>query len=153
ERSARLDARRGRRRRSGRTVAWRRGRETARARHRRPVVPAAGPADVGHRRLSLVHRPEGLSAPGAGSSGDGLAGCRSDDPGLRVDAVVLAGGRAARLGGADKPALVMGDRSLLASVVSAAVAAGARLVIVVGPPRPGLVLAAGQLRVVREEPP
>jgi molybdenum cofactor guanylyltransferase len=66
---------------------------------------------------------------------------------------VLAGGRGTRLGGADKPALVVGHRSLLASVVSAAAAAGARLVVVVGPPRPGLVLAAGQLRVVREDPP
>jgi molybdenum cofactor guanylyltransferase len=87
------------------------------------------------------------------SSGDGLAACRSDVPGLHVDAVVLAGGRASRLGGADKPALVVGGRSLLASVIAAAAAAGARVVVVVGPPRPGLVLTAGRLRVVREEPP
>ena len=66
---------------------------------------------------------------------------------------MLAGGRASRLGGADKPGLVVGERSLVASVVSAAAAAGAGLVVVVGPPRPGLVLAAGRLRVVREEPP
>ena len=66
---------------------------------------------------------------------------------------MLAGGRASRLGGADKPALVVGERSLLASVIAAAAAAGARVVVVVGPPRPGLVLTAGQLRVVREEPP
>jgi CTP:molybdopterin cytidylyltransferase MocA len=66
---------------------------------------------------------------------------------------VLAGGRASRLGGTDKPALVVGDRSLLASVVSAAAGAGARLVVVVGPPRPGLVLTAGGLREVSEEPP
>jgi molybdopterin-guanine dinucleotide biosynthesis protein A len=100
-----------------------------------------------------VHRPEGRAAPGAGSPGDGPAACRSGDPGFRVDAVVLAGGRASRLGGADKPALVVGDRSLLASVTSAADAAGARQVVVVGPPRPGLVLAGGRLRVVREDPP
>jgi molybdenum cofactor guanylyltransferase len=100
-----------------------------------------------------VHRPEGRAAPGAGSPGDGPAACRSGDPGFRVDAVVLAGGRASRLGGADKPALVVGDRSLLASVTSAADAAGARQVVVVGPPRPGLMLAGGRLRVVREEPP
>ncbi|HEY2487986.1 MAG TPA: NTP transferase domain-containing protein [Streptosporangiaceae bacterium] len=79
--------------------------------------------------------------------------CRSDVPGLEVDAVVLAGGRASRLGGADKPALVVGERSLLASVTAAAAAAGARVVVVVGPPRPGLVLTAGRLRVVREDPP
>jgi len=66
---------------------------------------------------------------------------------------VLAGGRASRLGGADKPALLVGERSLLASVIAAAAAAGARVVVVVGPPRPGLVLTAGRLRVVREEPP
>ena len=72
---------------------------------------------------------------------------------FEVDAVVLAGGRASRLGGADKPALVVGERSLLASVIAAAAAAGARVVVVVGPPRPGLVLTAGRLRVVREEPP
>lgn len=100
-----------------------------------------------------MHRPEGRAAPGAGSPGDGPAACRSGDPGFRVDAVVLAGGRASRLGGADKPALVVGDRSLLASVTSAADAAGARQVVVVGPPRPGLVLAGGRLRVVREDPP
>ena len=66
---------------------------------------------------------------------------------------MLAGGHASRLGGADKPALVVGERSLVASVTSAAADAGARLVIVVGPPRPGLVLARGRLLVVREEPP
>lgn len=66
---------------------------------------------------------------------------------------MLAGGRASRLGGADKPALVVGERSLLASVTAAAAAAGARVVVVVGPPRPGLVLTAGRLRVVREDPP
>jgi molybdopterin-guanine dinucleotide biosynthesis protein A len=100
-----------------------------------------------------VHRPEGRAVPGAGSPGEGLAPGRSGDPGLEVDAVVLAGGRARRLGGADKPALVVGERTLLASVVSAAAAAGARRVVVVGPPRPGLVPAARALRVVREEPP
>lgn len=65
---------------------------------------------------------------------------------------MLAGGRASRLGGADKPALVVGERSLLASVVTAAAGAGARRVIVVGPARPGLGLGGG-LRVVCEEPP
>jgi molybdenum cofactor guanylyltransferase len=100
-----------------------------------------------------VHHPEGRAAPGAGSSGEGPAGGRSEDPSLRRDAVVLAGGRASRLSGADKPALVVGERSLVASVTSAAADAGARLVIVVGPPRPGLVLARGRLLVVREQPP
>lgn len=66
---------------------------------------------------------------------------------------MLAGGRGSRLGGADKPALRVGGRSLIASVLAAVGAAGARRVVVVGPPRPGLELAAGQLRVVREDPP
>ena len=78
---------------------------------------------------------------------------RSGDSGFWLDAVVLAGGRASRLGGADKPALIVGERSLVGWVASAAAEAGARRVVVVGPDRPGLRLAAGDLRVVREEPP
>jgi hypothetical protein len=78
---------------------------------------------------------------------------RSGDSAVWLDAVVLAGGRAARLGGADKPALLVGECSLVTSVVAAAAAAGARRVVVVGPDRPGLELAASELRVVREDPP
>ena len=52
------------------------------------------------------------------------------------DAVVLAGGRGTRLGGADKPGLVVGPRTLLGSVVSAVTEAGASRVVVVGPERP-----------------
>jgi molybdenum cofactor guanylyltransferase len=84
----------------------------------------------------------------------GPAGHRSGEsvfPG--ADAIILAGGRGERLGGVDKPALRVGDASLLASVVAAARAAGARRVIVVGPDRPELNLPAGGLCVVREEPP
>ncbi|WP_171164576.1 NTP transferase domain-containing protein [Streptomyces sp. I05A-00742] len=50
------------------------------------------------------------------------------------DAVVLAGGSARRLGGADKPALRVGGRSLLDRVLGAC--AGARTTVVVGPRRP-----------------
>ncbi|MGW0803815.1 NTP transferase domain-containing protein [Nonomuraea sp. NPDC002799] len=62
------------------------------------------------------------------------------------DAVILAGGEARRLGGADKPALAVGGKSLVEHVV-AAVPSAAR-VIVVGPERPipGVVFA-------REDPP
>ncbi|WP_243725371.1 molybdenum cofactor guanylyltransferase [Actinomadura rubrisoli] len=63
------------------------------------------------------------------------------------DAVLLAGGRARRLGGADKPAAPVGGRPLIAWV--AAAAADASRLVVVGPPRdvlPGAV-------VVREDPP
>ena len=63
------------------------------------------------------------------------------------DAVVLAGGQARRLGGADKPGLELGGRSLLQRVLDACRDAGR--VVVVGPPRdlPGGVVQ------VREHPP
>jgi molybdopterin-guanine dinucleotide biosynthesis protein A len=77
-------------------------------------------------------------------------------PRVRLAAIVLAGGRASRLGGVDKPGLVVGTRTLLAAVVSAAVEAGAGHVVVVGPARPGLGAAAGpsgRVDFVREDPP
>jgi molybdopterin-guanine dinucleotide biosynthesis protein A len=58
------------------------------------------------------------------------------------DAVVLAGGRGTRLGGADKPGLVVGRRTLLGSVVWAVTEAGASRVVVVGPQRPAALGAA-----------
>ena len=63
------------------------------------------------------------------------------------DAIVLAGGDAARLGGVDKPALDVGGRTLLHRVVSAARAAAT--VVVVGPPREDL----SSVRWCREDPP
>jgi molybdopterin-guanine dinucleotide biosynthesis protein A len=54
-------------------------------------------------------------------------------------AVVLAGGQARRLGGADKPLIEIGGRTLACSVISAAAAAGADPVVLVGPDRPGLM--------------
>jgi molybdenum cofactor guanylyltransferase len=65
----------------------------------------------------------------------------------RYDACVLAGGRASRLGGQDKPALQVSGRPLIESV-AAAVADAGRL-IVVGPERPGLPHAIFR----REDPP
>jgi len=56
----------------------------------------------------------------------------------QVAALVLAGGGARRLGGADKPGLEVGGRSLLAAVAEAAAGAGACHVVVVGPVRPDL---------------
>ncbi|MEV5652119.1 NTP transferase domain-containing protein [Nocardia sp. NPDC052254] len=53
-----------------------------------------------------------------------------------VDAIVLAGGRATRMGGVDKPAITVGGRTMLGTAL-AAVADCAR-VVVVGPPRPEL---------------
>lgn len=61
-----------------------------------------------------------------------------DEPGA-IAALVLAGGRAARLGGADKPAIVINRRSLLSTAASAALGAGARRIVIVGPARPGLI--------------
>jgi molybdopterin-guanine dinucleotide biosynthesis protein A len=63
------------------------------------------------------------------------------------DAVVLAGGAARRLGGADKPALRVGDAPLLDRVLSACASAGAT--VVVGPERP----TVRPVRWVREQPP
>ncbi|MEU3016913.1 molybdenum cofactor guanylyltransferase [Nocardiopsis sp. NPDC007018] len=66
-----------------------------------------------------------------------------------LDAVVLAGGAATRMGGADKPGLTVGARTLLEHVVGAVRdhAPHAR-VTVVGPPR-----ERPRARYVREDPP
>ena len=61
---------------------------------------------------------------------------RNGPPGLAV--ILLAGGRARRMGGIDKPALLVGGRTLAARAALAAVRAGAGQVIVVGPDRDGL---------------
>lgn len=63
------------------------------------------------------------------------------------DACVLAGGRASRLGGQDKPGLRVGGRPLVERV--AAAVPGAERLIVVGTPRPGLPGAV----FLREDPP
>jgi molybdopterin-guanine dinucleotide biosynthesis protein A len=62
-------------------------------------------------------------------------------------AVVLAGGKAARLGGQAKPQLQVGDHTMIETVLAAV--ADADLRIVVGPPQP---LPEGVLRL-REQPP
>lgn len=64
------------------------------------------------------------------------------------DAMVLAGGGARRLGGADKPALLVGGRSLLDRVLAACPDAGAT--VVVGPSRETV---RGGVRWTREQPP
>jgi molybdopterin-guanine dinucleotide biosynthesis protein A len=69
-------------------------------------------------------------------------------------AVMLAGGRAGRLGGADKPGIEVGGRSMLASVAAAAAGAGARHLVVVGPARPAGMLPAGMaIDFTTERPP
>ena len=62
-------------------------------------------------------------------------------------AVVLAGGRAARLGGRAKPQLEVGGRTMLAAVLDAVADASTR--IVVGPPQP----VPPDVVLLREEPP
>lgn len=64
------------------------------------------------------------------------------------DAVVLAGGRASRLGGASKPDVVVRGRRMLAHVLDAA--APARQAVVVGPP--ALDVPTG-VRLTLEDPP
>lgn len=54
----------------------------------------------------------------------------------RIAAIVLAGGRAARLGNAEKPYLSVAGRPLLGIAVAAARSVGADPVVVVGPPAP-----------------
>lgn len=66
-----------------------------------------------------------------------------------LDAVILAGGRAERLGGASKPDLVVDGRSLLETAIDAARSAGCARIVVVGPPS----LEAVGCVVVREDPP
>lgn len=68
-------------------------------------------------------------------------------PPVPYDAVVLAGGAARRLGGADKPAVRVGGRALLDRVLAAC--ADARTTVVVAAPRP----TARPVRWAREEPP
>ncbi|MFE2992181.1 NTP transferase domain-containing protein [Streptomyces sp. NPDC059262] len=63
------------------------------------------------------------------------------------DAVVLAGGAARRLGGADKPAVRVGGRPLLDRVLAACATAGTT--VVVADPRP----TAHPVRWTRENPP
>jgi molybdopterin-guanine dinucleotide biosynthesis protein A len=63
------------------------------------------------------------------------------------DALILAGGAARRLDGADKPGLEVGGRSLLSRVVEAC--AGAHRVVVVGPRRP----LPSRVSFVQESPP
>jgi len=62
-------------------------------------------------------------------------------------AILLGGGRASRLGGVDKPAIVVGDRSLADHAFEAV--RGCRPVIAVGPSS----LARDDVVLVREEPP
>ncbi|MFD6391972.1 NTP transferase domain-containing protein [Nocardia sp. NPDC060259] len=65
-----------------------------------------------------------------------------------ADAIVLAGGRASRMGGVDKPAIVIGGRSMLDAALDSVRECGE--MVVVGPHRPEL---AARIQQVREVPP
>ncbi len=69
--------------------------------------------------------------------------------GTGFDAIVLAGGRASRLGGAQKPLLEVGGTALLTRTVAAARSAGAKRIIVVAE----RMLDDPLLEWVREDPP
>ncbi|MQY28325.1 NTP transferase domain-containing protein [Nocardia aurantia] len=64
-----------------------------------------------------------------------------------ADAIVLAGGRATRMGGVDKPGIVVGGRSMLEAAVAAT--AACPRTVVVGPHRPDL---PAEIRQVQEVP-
>ncbi|MFY9890374.1 MAG: NTP transferase domain-containing protein, partial [Streptosporangiaceae bacterium] len=72
-------------------------------------------------------------------TGPAGAGPDAATPGAAFDTVILAGGSAARMGGADKPGIAVGRTAMLVLVAQAAAAAGTRRLIVVGPPRAGAV--------------
>lgn len=63
---------------------------------------------------------------------------------LRIDAIVLAGGSARRMGGVDKPALTVGGTSLVQKAVDAV--SMSRRVVVVGPHRGDLATHIAQTR-------
>ncbi|MHC3470199.1 NTP transferase domain-containing protein [Streptomyces sp. 7R007] len=82
------------------------------------------------------------AAPGAPAAPDAPGAADT-----AYDAVVLAGGAARRLGGADKPGVRVGGRALLDRVLAAC--AGARTTVVVADPRP----TARPVLWAREDPP
>jgi molybdopterin-guanine dinucleotide biosynthesis protein A len=107
------------------------------------------------------------SCPSSPSSSSPAPSCASLSASLGAratdfDSVILAGGLATRMNGADKPELEVGGRPMLVSVAAAAASAGTGRLIVVGPRRGGAVgrglatLASGLpggLITVCEEPP
>lgn len=98
-------------------------------------VPGSAPAAAGN------------ADAGGGAVGGAVGGA---GVGFSFDAVVLAGGRASRLDGRDKPLLERNGRSLLARTVDALRRAGAHRIVVVRSPVPGL---GPDVLFARESPP
>ncbi|WP_255437288.1 NTP transferase domain-containing protein [Cellulosimicrobium sp. TH-20] len=96
----------------------------------------------------MTSRPDHGSAPDGPGRHLGLPiRARGAEPSLPFDAVVLAGGRAERLG-TPKPGLVVGGRPLLEHALAATV--GAARTVVVGPDE---LAAPGRYVRTREDPP
>ena len=72
--------------------------------------------------------------------------------GVTAGAILLAGGRASRMGGVAKPLLDIGGRSMLQRAIDACRGAGCAPITVVAPEPDGTVDAAG-VRWTREDPP
>lgn len=70
-----------------------------------------------------------------------------------IDAILLAGGEASRMDGADKVMLELAGRRLLERAIDAAHAAGCAHIAVVGPERELAVSAAVEFEWAREDPP
>jgi molybdopterin-guanine dinucleotide biosynthesis protein A len=121
---------------------------------------AASPPDVAAARTGVRHsacdiNPNAASEADPDATPDAAAEPNPTAASVEdavLDAVVLAGGRASRLGGIDKPSLVIRGARLVDHAVGAATAAGAGQVILVGPHRASAVQAA-RLVEVREDPP
>ncbi|OJU38642.1 MAG: hypothetical protein BGN97_09570 [Microbacterium sp. 69-10] len=72
---------------------------------------------------------------------------------VRFGAVLLAGGRASRMGGIDKPGLLVDGVSMRDRAIDAVVAVGASPVIVVGPEPAASRASHDAVRWMREDPP
>ncbi|HWD61912.1 MAG TPA: NTP transferase domain-containing protein [Humibacter sp.] len=72
-----------------------------------------------------------------------------------IDAIILAGGRASRLDGVDKPALIVGGARLVDRAIAAAGVLAADAIVLVGPHRARTAApdTAALLIAVREDPP
>ena len=122
------------------------------------ALPDATPAAQPGVGLDVPPGSDPDARPDAGADvapSAGLGAAPSTDPDIQPgtspdiphDAIVLAGGAARRLGGADKPGLRVGGRALLDRVLGACADAGTT--VVVADPRP----TARPVRWAREEPP
>jgi molybdopterin-guanine dinucleotide biosynthesis protein A len=77
----------------------------------------------------------------------------TDQPSPRFGAILLAGGRASRMGGIDKPGLLVDGVSMRDRAIVAVGAAGADPVMVVGPEAASALRDVSDVRWVREDPP